>query len=200
MINITFMFITLTLTIANSQDIPDVKIYIESLCSDTLKSMKMISDQTIESLDQIAKVEFIPSGKKNPKGHHEPNTYITNCQNNEKECYGNMILACGLNLQKNQVESTKFVRCFFKEQSGEEFFDKEIDKCIGSVQQKLQVKACANGPQGIELLYRNRMKTPDLSFVPSIAINGQIDKLKEDFGKLICSKMNSSVCKGLKWD
>ncbi|CAD8085313.1 unnamed protein product [Paramecium sonneborni] len=74
MINFTFIIIILTL-IVNSQDLPIVKIYIEALCPETQTSMKMISDQTINSLDQIAKVEFIPAGERNLE-KHEPNTYI----------------------------------------------------------------------------------------------------------------------------
>ncbi|CAK63608.1 unnamed protein product (macronuclear) [Paramecium tetraurelia] len=197
MINITLIFITLTL-ISNAQDLPDVKIYIESRCPDTAAMMRGISNATIDSLDQLANVEFIPSGKLNSNSY-EANTYITNCQHSEEECYGNMILACGLQLQKDQVSSTKFVRCFFKE-AYKQNFQEQIDKCLENTQQKLLVKACANGPQGIELLYANRLRTPNLGYVPSIAINGQMQKLKEDFGKVLCSLSDAqAICKDIKW-
>ncbi|CAD8085315.1 unnamed protein product [Paramecium sonneborni] len=47
--------------------------------------------------------------------------------------------------------------------------------------------------KGIELLFRNRLRTPLLTNVPSISINGQIEKLQVDFGQRICSNVDLST-------
>lgn len=68
----TFLFITLV----NCQQI---KIYIESLCPDTIKQMKAISDATIENIELLGEVEFIPAGKISSLEGHISNTYFSEC-------------------------------------------------------------------------------------------------------------------------
>lgn len=34
--------------------------------------------------------------------------------------------------------------------------------------------ACLNGPEGVELLYQNSIKTPKLGYVPNFRVNGKM--------------------------
>lgn len=41
------------------------------------------------------------------------------------------------------------------------------------------------------MLYKHIKQTPKLGYVPSIQINGEIEMLKEDFGRKICKQDNA---------
>lgn len=58
-------------------------------------------------------VELVPFGNANVSYPRHDNKPVFHCQHGPKECYGNRVQACTIEMLKNTDLSIRFVRCMF---------------------------------------------------------------------------------------
>ncbi|CAD8055177.1 unnamed protein product [Paramecium sonneborni] len=167
-----------TLQISYSEKIR-VSLYIESLCPDTTRFIQssLLKALKTPSFDELVELRFIPYGKAS-QNQQSNGSIIFKCQHGDLECFGNKLQACGFNVLSAQNEQLKFLICIQKTRKRQiEDFESELKSCLPDLWEG--VLKCANGTQGIELLWENGEETlnldPKLTYVPWVTVNHKFE-------------------------
>ncbi|XP_063395230.1 gamma-interferon-inducible-lysosomal thiol reductase-like [Cydia fagiglandana] len=150
----------------------------------------------IESEDKI--IDLYAHHDRNYERNEENGRTVIECQHGEKECYGNKLHACAIDILKNTTRSVTYISCMMsgqRENSGSN--DNGATRCgkkMGINAEKI-IK-CAKGKKGEELLEYYGKETdkdvPDREGVPWSLING---KYVNGVGEL--DKWLATICAAL---
>ncbi|XP_068244553.1 uncharacterized protein [Palaemon carinicauda] len=157
-----------------SEDRVKVTVYLQSLCSDTVRFFTSQLYPTWQDLQDIIDLEFVPYGKARATPL-ESGGYKFVCQHGQEECYGNLVMSC---VQNSLPISTQvdFFNCMFSQRNPAQAGSKCSDD-LGL--DWTPFEECAKSDQGAELLYQNGLRTaalkPRLHFIPTIVIDGHYD-------------------------
>ncbi|GIY59768.1 gamma-interferon-inducible lysosomal thiol reductase [Caerostris extrusa] len=167
-------------------------VYYESKCPDSDSFFHSQLKPTYEKLSSYLKVNLVPYGNAHHRGQHDEYTFT--CQHGPDECYGNMVQTCYIELVNNTESQIKFINCAFDNH----YQSKSLEKCIGDLDLRRQVKKCVTSPMGKNLEYQMAKKTESLnpaqSFIPWVTINGQgsndiNNKAIADLMTVICNEI-----------
>lgn len=75
-------------------------------------------------------VELVPFGNANVSYPRHDNKPVFHCQHGPKECYGNRVQACTIEMLKNTDLSIRFVRCMFDQHDYRETSQTSRRVCI----------------------------------------------------------------------
>ncbi|CAH1153261.1 unnamed protein product [Phaedon cochleariae] len=184
--------IVCTFASSNSQDTVKVSLYYEALCP---YSQEFIKDQLFpgyQVLGDVLDLDLVPYGK--AKMSNINGKWKLTCQHGPKECFGNKIQACVLDLNYTQAKSMNFIGCVMSTETPE---NKKIAKKCAE-KNKLSwtdIKLCMNGEQVNEIMEKMGNKTnnlePKMMYVPYILFNDihdddVEDEARENFLKTVC--------------
>lgn len=179
-----------------------IDIYTESLCPDCRNFLITSFKKAFETKDLSSLYEY------NLYVHGNANQELSNdgwnftCQHGPKECMGNLMQNCVLNITRNSEKGFKFVICF---EENIKVFKKNIDK-IGNYCSKIhqinftEIQNCMESKFGNELMHEVATKTENLTpkntYVPWIVVNGVHDEqaeteIMENMVEFICKKQTS---------
>ncbi|XP_043784290.1 GILT-like protein 1 [Apis laboriosa] len=186
----------------------NVDVYYESLCPDSIRWIKQQLLPQYDILKDYISVSFIPYGK--ATYWQDPNTqkWHFSCQHGIDECNGNKAQACGIHAIQNNESADKIqqltvslIGCAMTSR----FPPSSILECAEkeglNEQTQANINECINSSLSNELLVEYGKKTqelkPDLSFVPTITINGVNSReiqsaAQNNFFKLICDSLDGT--------
>jgi interferon gamma-inducible protein 30 len=171
---------SLVSSLKNSNNIPVIDVFIESLCPDCMEFIGGSFKQYQSAVDheQLAVVNFYPFG--NAKESWNGSNWTFECQHGPNECYGNTIEACALN-HLSENEGKNFLICI----EGNivklsKNFDKAVEVCVSDENTRKNILECANGSEGNKLMHEVAQKTPKHNYVPWVHFNGEHDVNKEN--------------------
>jgi interferon gamma-inducible protein 30 len=201
---ILLLIITIaTLSLINSAAVPQIDLYVESLCSDCQDFIGGSFAKYLQNPDyaSLAHINFYPYG--NAKEVKVGENYEFTCQHGANECYGNIIETCSLNKMSHE-EGLKFMICM---ENGIRTYDKNINKALEHcVEEQTLVQSiidCAHGTEGNLLQHAVAQATPaNHNYVPWIHFNGEHDKsieaaLLENMNEFLCGlegNKHNAVC------
>jgi len=184
-----------TETLSERSERPKVNVTViyATLCPD---SKGFIGEQlwpTYQSnLGSIMNIEFVPWGKAKYLRDGESWTFI--CQHGPRECLGNKIHACVLDLYREFNQSFSYIHCSM---TGEERnAPDEFEACaVKNNMDWKNISECVNSPKGNDLLQAHGVTTekaqPPLVFVPWIIIN---DKFRGPTLELSLDNLPKVIC------
>lgn len=181
-----------------SADAPKVAValYFESLCPDCQLFIRQQLYPTYLKVGEIFNLTLVPYG--NARETRKGDKWVFECQHGPKECQGNLIETCAIELLKNITVSFPFVHCFEEntERSQEPNPAEIAEKCAKSLKiDYAPIEACVSGPQGNELEHKMALKTdalkPQHQYVPWVTINGKHTekmqrKAENNLQELVC--------------
>lgn len=193
---ILFALAAIFAPLVTSEDKVTVSVYYETHCPD---SKAFLLDQlipTYRELTEITNVQLFPYGKASYE-RLDNGTYQFYCQHGPRECRGNTVQACALDMYPID-KVIPFVECM--EKSG--LPDTVVDSCAQSSDlDASKVNQCADGAKGNNLLLQMGQATkaanPHLRFVPSIHINGVYN---DDIQRDALSNLKRVICSTYKGD
>ena len=170
-----------------------ISVYYEVLCPD---SKAFVTEQLYEnvfntSLAQSVIFDLVPYGK--AQTSKQNGQYKFTCQHGPRECIGNMMHACSIQLFGN-LASVPFVNCMMKERNP----DKHAQQCAtqtGLDWTKIQQCQSSNGPELLAAMGdRTHSLQPAMKFVPWITFNDQFSEQDQaealvNLRGVICSKL-----------
>lgn len=162
----------------------NVTVYYESLCPDSIKFYinQLYPTMEITNLSTKVSLELIPYGKSQYTRADDGSLTFT-CHHGERECYGNKVHACALNILTSKRERLSYLNCLLGSMLKDRQAVFPADKCaedVGIGAQLPQIIECANKTQGNELLAEMGNKTqllqPKLTSVPTVVFNNKYDQ------------------------
>jgi len=183
------IFLLLGATICN--DIPQIDIFVESLCPDC---QNFIADSFADylknpSYKELANINFIPYG--NAQEIKNGDKYEFTCQHGPFECYGNTVENCALN-KLSYEEGLNFMVCFeSKVEKSQDGIKNALKNCISEEKVYKDILECSENEEGNILQHKSALKTPVHTYVPWVHFNGEHDKNIED---QILKNMNIYLC------
>lgn len=190
-----------------AKTIINVDVYYESLCGD---SMRWIKDQLLPnyaSLREHLNITFVPYGKASHT-RDETGLWQFSCQHGSSECSGNKAQACAIQaIESDYLGKTRqdlIVNLIGCAMNGR-YPSNSVDECASkhglSEDTRTRISECIGSPLGDNLLAAHGDKTwalePQLSFVPTIAINGVHSRENQGnvlyhFANYICGLLTES--------
>jgi hypothetical protein len=151
-------------------------------------------------LGKYINLNFVPFGK--ARQWYSNDSYQFECHHGPKECFGNIIQACAINIFQEPADIFNYVTCLMTEVNPSDVTNATypVDSC-GKDLDVDKVKTCANGKDGQTYLSEMGNKTskldPQLQSVPAVAINNtfSLEQQKDVLTKLkfvICSRLKDS--------
>ncbi|XP_076048630.1 uncharacterized protein LOC143029685 [Oratosquilla oratoria] len=174
---------------AQTSELVNVHLYMESLCPDTRDFVLEQLHRNWPVLKNMVNLTIIPFGKATatPDG----NSISFQCQHGPNECYGNKVQSCVVDMY-NVDQQVEFISCMFE--YGSAYSGSKCAKRVGLEWE--DIRACADGPEGDQLLYNNGVKTqnlrPHLNFVPTVTFEG---KYKRHSLRQTLYNFKAEVCK-----
>lgn len=148
-----------------------IGLYYESLCPGCRTFITSMLYPTSVLLGDIMDLTLVPYG--NAQETFDGEKYIFTCQHGERECKGNMIEACLLNMTKSDA----FLTIFCMEASKDPVT--AAQSCVELFSPDLSweaVMSCVDGDLGNQIMHQNAVKTqalkPSHTYVPWITVNG----------------------------
>lgn len=95
--------------------VTQISLYYESICPDSRIFFLKHLYPTYKKLNRYMDVELVPFGKANvsyPRHDNKPEFF---CHHGPRECYGNRVQACVIEMLKNTDLSIEYVHCMFKQ-------------------------------------------------------------------------------------
>jgi interferon gamma-inducible protein 30 len=156
---------------AIADDRVKVSTYYETLCPDSMAFVVNQLYPTWTEIGQIMDVDLIPYGKA-AYTNHSDGTVTFRCQHGARECAGNMIQACAVNLLQDTAKVLPLVYCMESQRAP----DRAGQQCAERLNITWSpIQECASGTQGQQFLAamgdRTHGLNPRLTFVPWININ-----------------------------
>ncbi|XP_047984793.1 uncharacterized protein LOC125225227 [Leguminivora glycinivorella] len=164
--------------IANKGDKVDLRIYYEAMCPYCIDEYTEILPEIIDKLGAYINLKTYPYGNSN-KTEKNGKTVIE-CQHGPKECYGNKLHACAIDVLKDTTQYVKYIACMMSGQ--EDGSGGSNDKGATECGKQMGIDAtkiieCAKGEKGEKLLEQYGEETdyeaPDKRGVPWSLINGK---------------------------
>ena len=180
---IILIFLLLINNIIAQKKIPKITIYMESLCP---YCKQFITTSIKDFYTQVTKpnlafIEIIPYGNAKEVYNSITNKYEFTCQHGDNECYGNLIMTCGLNIlgringQLNMICLLENINNFNRN------FDLTLEHCLSSEPDILQeIKDCVNSDMGNTYQHLMAQKTGQHLGVPWILVDGVYDEETTD--------------------
>lgn len=168
--------------LAQAADPVPVTVYYESLCPDSIKFYINQLYPTMENanLSMNVELQLVPYGKSTQE-KLENGTWTFQCHHGERECYGNKVQACALQLMPSKNERLKYLNCLLKtmlDNRGAVYPTHECAEQI-SIAEKNDIIDCANSTKGDELLAamgnKTQMFMAKLTNVPTVVFNNKFD-------------------------
>ncbi|XP_048002282.1 GILT-like protein 2 isoform X2 [Leguminivora glycinivorella] len=127
--------------------------------------------------------------------HEEDGKTVIVCQHGEKECYGNKLHACAIDIVKDMTVAEPYISCMMNGTwGGGGSTDMDATKCgdLMKIDSKPIIE-CAKGKKGEELLEYYGKETEKVKFhgVPAVRINGEDFDLIDDLKKKICEALKN---------
>lgn len=174
-----------------------VELYSESLCPDCLAFILGSFKKAINTADiyKIADIRVYPYG--NARWARNGTTYSFTCQHGVRECQGNIIEVCALQLYDQERYGNPFIVCLESNTSDWTASGQRCATQLGMDWNK--IASCSNSDAGRQWQYEVAAATDKLSpahqYVPWITVNGQHNTTSENS---IISNMVSFICKNYK--
>lgn len=182
----------------SSQNKLKIDMFTESLCP-YCRSFLMESFKSAYKAKELSSfVDFNLYIYGNAQQTKKDHGWVFECQHGEKECKGNLMLNCALNLTQNKEQGMEFVFCF---EENIKAFSKDVDKtgefCSQSHDVDLnEIKNCMNSDVGVGIMHEIAVKTeslnPSHAYVPWITVN---DEHSEENENEIIENMLQFICK-----
>ncbi|CAH1173545.1 unnamed protein product [Phaedon cochleariae] len=165
---VAFILIILFVPDGNYAKNISVSVFYESLCPDSVDFLSNQFYPAYISIKEKIQVELVPFGK--ATANWANGTWIFSCQHGPKECYGNMVHSCAIDLSPGD-NSTEFVVCAMK--SGDASLDGNLQQCaIDHGVNWTEIQNCVKSGKGNELLAKNGNRTGEVkekvTFIPMV--------------------------------
>ena len=159
-----------------------VTVYYESLCPDSIRfyNNQLYPTMEIVNLSTNVDLTLVPYGKSTHK-KAENGSWIFECHHGERECYGNKVHACALDVMTSKRERLSYLNCLLKTMLDNRGAVFPVEKCAENIspEEKNNIMNCANSTRGEDLLAAQGNKTqmllPKLTSVPTIVFNNVFD-------------------------
>ncbi|CAK1539928.1 unnamed protein product [Leptosia nina] len=178
--------------LTRKEDKVSIKLFYECHCPSCMEFESTDFKETVEKLNEYLDIQTYPYG--NAKTHEHDGKTDFECQHGPKECYGNKLHACALEIVKNHTAALLFNSCMMGgSQKGWGSDDKAADKCASNMGiDSKPIKTCAKGNKGSELLkyYGEESKKVGFHYVPYVLLNGA-EYTGEHFLQDVCAKFSS---------
>ncbi|CAH2050317.1 unnamed protein product, partial [Iphiclides podalirius] len=147
-----------------------IQLYYESLCTGCIEFITENFTTVVERLNSYLTFQTYPYG--NAKTFRRNGRYEFKCQHGLKECYGNKLHACAIDLLQNVTQAVIFNSCMMEPKEGKRGSnDYAADACAKKHDvDAAPIKECAKGDKGSELLkyYGDETKRANVSYVPLV--------------------------------
>lgn len=169
-------------SIAQAAGSVPVTVYYESLCPDSIKFYinQLYPAMENPNLSTYVDLTLVPYGKSSHE-KLENGSWAFTCHHGERECYGNKVQACALDLLTSKNERLKYMNCLLKTMLDNRGAVYPINECAEQVKiaETSEIVKCANGTQGEDLLAAMGNKTQTfmakLTNVPTVVFNNKFD-------------------------
>ncbi|CAH1958016.1 unnamed protein product [Acanthoscelides obtectus] len=170
-----------------------VEVMIESLCPDTFRFMKDLS-QSFPALAKYLDLSIIPFGKSN--SYNNGTSIDFQCQHGPRECTGNKIISCALNRLADQNAKVQFTYCFMFSYYIKHYMNQSDDftKCTKDAGIDINdVLVCSLSDEAnlLQLQMEKITKNYSITFVPTIVYNKQFSSYLQDKSLL---SFKATVC------
>ena len=154
----------------------DITIYTESLCPDCKNFFINSFASALNTTFNFNNVMIIPFG--NAEVNKEKNGFEFICQHGFKECYGNMIHSCTIDIIKERKKALDYIVCYEREVfKNENNFNKTVNICVNDKKEAESIIQCASSERGLKLMRKMNKMTPSyIDYVPYIVVNGVHNK------------------------
>ncbi|XP_052758242.1 gamma-interferon-inducible lysosomal thiol reductase-like [Galleria mellonella] len=170
----------------------NIKLYYECLCPDCRRFDSKELKKVVERLTPYLKIETYPYG--NAKTSHINGKIEFKCQHGPKECYGNKLHACSLNIINNATDALLFNICMTDpEHPSGGSDDPTADACGEKMAIDAKtIKECAKSEKGNELLEQYGIESDKVhyKYVPYVLINGN-EWTGNNFMKDVCAAFST---------
>ena len=172
----SYIYILLLISIISKRPQAKIDVYIESLCPDCIDFVEKSFEPYYNFNISLAEVNFIPFGNAKEFYNKETKKYEFECQHKEKECYGNLIETCAINLL-GKIKSYEIIICLDKNiMKNEKNFDKTLDLCMRNREEEKQlILDCTKSDIGNYYQHIMATKTKNHNYVPWIVVDGYHD-------------------------
>lgn len=182
----------ITLSLIKSAAVPQIDVYVESLCPDCQDFIGGSFANYLQNPDfkALAHINFYPYG--NAKENQVSDHYEFTCQHGPNECYGNIVETCGL-AKMSYEDGLNFMVCM---ENGIRTYDKYINKalvhCVQDQTLQQSILNCATNNEGNLMQHAVAQATPtNHKYVPWIHFNGEHDAKTEN---AILANLNEFLC------
>ncbi|XP_049794854.1 gamma-interferon-inducible lysosomal thiol reductase-like isoform X1 [Schistocerca nitens] len=142
------------------------------------------------------KLKLVPYG--NAETFETPEGYNFSCQHGPRECEGNKIHSCAIDIVEDQTSLVKLVECTIRNETVPEAIG---EQCAGDLGISWQpILECSRGSRGSLLLKRNgdvtEELTPPLHGVPTVTLNGSRGNktaIRADLWGEICKLLSDPI-------
>ena len=154
----------------------DITIYTESLCPDCKNFFINSFASALNTTFNFNNVMIIPFG--NAEVNKAKNGFEFICQHGFKECYGNMIHSCTIDIIKERKKALDYIVCYEREVfKNENNFNKTVNICVNDKKEAESIIQCASSERGLKLMRKMNKMTPSyIDYVPYIVVNGVHNK------------------------
>ena len=178
MITLNAIFVILLFALTN-QKRNAITIYTESLCPDCKDFFINSFAYALNTTFDFKNVMIIPFGdaelNKDKKGFE----FV--CQHGFKECYGNMIHSCTIDIIKERKKALEYIVCYEREVFINDDFNKTVNICVKDKKEADDIIKCASSERGLKLMRKMNKLTPSyIDYVPYIVVNGVHNKDTEE--------------------
>lgn len=165
--------------VQDQQQPPKVKVsvFYETLCPDSIAFIVNQLWPVYKTVGSIMDIDLVPYGKASYTA--SGNTWTFQCQHGKKECHGNKIHSCTLDLYPDTEKSLAFIFCSM---SSHDPVSASETCAYKNSMDWVKISLCADGDLGSKLLHANGVRTeslqPRLVFVPWILIDNNFTELQ----------------------
>lgn len=174
MITLNAIFVILLFALTN-QKRNAITIYTESLCPDCKDFFINSFASALNTTFDFKNVMIIPFG--DAELNKDKNGFEFVCQHGFKECYGNMIHSCTIDIIKERKKALEYIVCYEREVFINDDFNKTVSICVNDKKEANDIIKCASSERGLKLMRKMNKLTPSyIDYVPYIVVNGVHNK------------------------
>ncbi|XP_014668005.1 PREDICTED: uncharacterized protein LOC106809440 [Priapulus caudatus] len=174
----------------------DVGVFIEALCSDTIRFITTQLYPTWVQLRDSAvfDIDFVPYGKATETW--DGDKWVFECQHGPAECKGNLIQTCAIFHLKDTNTITEYIHCMMSSPNPPEYGE----KCAEMLKIDYEpIEKCTNTTLGNMLQHhmakRTQQAEPPINYIPWITLNGEHNdeiqnRAEADFMGLMCDTIS----------